>query len=141
MANEHIPQAQHNQLFYNHIQSEFPIQFGDWKITVLFYIAIHYLQALADHRGIDIGCTHYDIEKNVNPNLPNAKMRITRNAWRCYRNLFQYSKIARYDGFVKIERFNTIQNYNHLHCMDNLEHFRKYIEGQGVELTLANRTS
>lgn len=134
IAKVHTSQAKHNEELYKHIQSEFPTEFGDWKVTILFYIAIHYLKALAEHRGKDIGRTHYDIENNVNPSRPNSKMKIKRNAWSSYKSLFRYSQSARYDGFTSIENFNRIQNYNHLHCIDALEHFRKYVEGQGVIL-------
>jgi hypothetical protein len=67
----HVNQAAHNQHFHDVISSNFPNQFTDWKITVLFYITIHSLKALAAQRKIDIGTTHFDIELSVNPDRPN----------------------------------------------------------------------
>lgn len=66
----HLEQAKHNRELLNEMETVFPQKFFDWKITITFYIAIHYLQALADHKGIEIGQTHNDIERNVNPNSP-----------------------------------------------------------------------
>ena len=51
---QYLNQANHNQKFHDCINSEFPGHFCDWKITVLFYIAIHYLKALADKKNFDI---------------------------------------------------------------------------------------
>ncbi len=90
---QHLDQAAHNQDFHDCIQKNFTTKFFDWKITILFYTAIHLLKALAAKRGINIGETHQDIEKNVNPDRPNAKMMITKNAWREYKSLYRILKL------------------------------------------------
>lgn len=131
----HIDQATHNQQFHDCIETQFSGKFYDWKITVLFYIAIHYLKALAAQRKIDIGQTHYDIEHNVNPDRHGRKMTITKNAWREYKNLFAYSQTARYEGVTDISTFEILKKADHGYCLKHLENFRKYIEGQGVVLS------
>lgn len=90
----HIDQANHNKDFHSCIQDNFYERFYDWKITVLFYIALHYLKALYLKRNMNIGDTHFDIEQNVNPDRPNPTMTITKGAWREYKNLFNYSRTA-----------------------------------------------
>ncbi|MHB8261752.1 MAG: HEPN domain-containing protein [Bacteroidia bacterium] len=131
---QHLKQALHNQTFHDCIESNFTNQFYDWKITVLFYVAIHYLKALATKKKIDIGETHYEIESSVNPDRNNVKMRISRTAWREYKNLFNYSRTARYEGITDFETFEKLKQVDHSFCLIHLDNFKKYIEGQGVDL-------
>lgn len=44
----HLEQAVHNEHFHACIQQEFSDKFFDWKTTVLFYVALHWLHALAN---------------------------------------------------------------------------------------------
>jgi hypothetical protein len=131
---QHIDQAKHNNDFHDCIESNFSGRFYDWKITVLFYVAIHYLKALAANRNIDIGVTHYDIEHNVNPDRNGKKMQISRNAWREYKNLFNYSRTSRYEGITDITTFEKLKQADHSYCLKHLDSFKNYIEGQGVTL-------
>ena len=132
---QHLEQANHNKNFHDCIETQFAGQFYDWKITVLFYVAIHYLKALADSKGVDIGETHFDIEHNVNPDRHHAKMRIKKGAWREYKNLFNYSRTARYEGITDIATFEQLKQVDHSYCLTHLDNFKKYIQGQGISIT------
>ncbi len=90
-----LRQAKHNEEFHQCICDNSIDRFNDWKITSLFYTAIHYLKALALKKSINIGQTHQEIEQNVNPDRNNAVMRISKNAWYDYKKLLQYSKNSR----------------------------------------------
>ncbi len=129
-----LDQASHNQDFHNSIVGNFSDRFYDWKITVLFYIAIHILKALAAKRGIDIGSTHHEIEKNVNPDRDFAKMKIKRSAWNNYSALYHYSRTARYEGLTDNATFESIMQIDHSYCLEHLEEFKKYISSQGITL-------
>lgn len=131
---QHLDQATHNQNFHDCIDTQFNGHFYDWKITVLFYVGIHYLKALASSRGIDIGETHFDIEQNVNPERNNARMRITKSAWREYKNLFTYSRTARYEGISDIDTFQQLKQIDHSYCLSHLSNFKKYVQSQGVSV-------
>lgn len=50
-----------------------------------------------------------DIEENVNPDRPNATMTITKGVWRVYKNLFNYSRIARYEGITDMGTFKKLK--------------------------------
>ncbi|AFM04445.1 HEPN domain-containing protein [Bernardetia litoralis DSM 6794] len=131
----HLEQAKHNQEFLSEMETAFPQKFFDWKITISFYVAIHYLQALADHKGIEIGQTHNDIERNVNPNSCwNPRMQISTGAWREYKNLFQYSLTARYDGIEDKEIFEELKRLDYIECIKHLDNFKKYIKSQGLNI-------
>jgi hypothetical protein len=129
-----LDQAGHNLNFHSHIDSNFEKKFCDWQITVLFYVALHLLKALAASRSVNIGETHYDIENSVNPDRGNPVMRISRGAWREYKSLFNYSRTARYEGITDFETFQLLKEKDHDFCLIHLDNFRKYIESQGVVL-------
>lgn len=120
--------------FHDSIDTQFGSQFYDWKITVLFYVAIHYLKALASQKGIDIGETHHEIEQSVNPDRHAAKMRFNRNAWREYKNLLNYSRTARYEGITDFETFEKLKQIDHSYCLQHLEYFIKYLRSQGLPI-------
>ena len=131
----HIEQAKHNELFLADLEIDYPTIYFDWKVTICFYIAIHYLQALADYKNIEIGETHNDIERNVNPNSRwTPIMRISNGAWRNYKDLFKYSQIARYEGIHDKESFEELRESDYLESKQHLEHFKKYIKSQGLEI-------
>lgn len=130
----HIDQANHNQDFHSSIETNFVGKFHDWKITVLFYTALHYLKALACQRGIDIGETHYEVENNVNPDRNHAKMRITKGAWREYKALFNYSQTARYSGITDMETFEKLKEIDHGYCLKHLNNFKLYVKDQGLTI-------
>jgi hypothetical protein len=127
-----LDQASHNQEFHDTIAGNFTDRFHDWRITVLFYVAVHYLRALAAKKGINIGKTHHEIELNVNPDRDSARMKITRTAWRNYHQLYHYSRLARYEGLTDSETFEKLMQADHAYCLIHLSDFKKYIKAQGV---------
>lgn len=131
---QHLEQAVHNQKFHDCVEEKFSNTFFDWKITALFYVAIHWLKALAAKKGINIGQTHQDIERNVNPDRHDAKMRISRNAWSDYKALYRYSQTARYEGITDILTFEKLKEIDHGFCVQHLENLKKYLKGQGLPL-------
>jgi hypothetical protein len=133
--NTFLDQASHNEEFHTSLCETFNDKFYDWKITALFYCSIHYLKALAASRGIDIGSTHQEIENNVNPDKKYNKMAIKRWAWIEYRNLYKYSRTARYEGMkTDRETFEKLKKTDYDFSKVHLEQFKKYIQSQGVDL-------
>ena len=130
-----LNQATHNEEFHSCLCENFTEKFYDWRITSLFYTAIHYLKALALKRGIDIGQTHHEIELNVNPDRNNCKMRIKKGAWSDYKSLLQYSRTSRYDGIdTDFETFEELMKCDYEFCLTHLNSFKKYIQSQGITI-------
>jgi hypothetical protein len=99
MQASHIEQAQHNEAFLSAIKSHFPQKFFDWKITVTLYIAIHFLQAFARFKRVNIGNSHREMLDNSNPSNTAATNPLSQNAFNAYRNLFHLSHGSRYSAF------------------------------------------
>jgi HEPN domain len=131
----HLNQAQHNEHFHDCIQTQFPDKFYDWRTTALFYIALHYLKALAAHKGIDIGVTHEEMAVNINPDKPKSSMPVKKHVYRSYKNLRDYSNHARYDGFCEaLLDFENDRKNDYEFALQDLDDFKKYISAQGISL-------
>lgn len=129
----HIDQAIHNQRYHDQVHQTFPNEFFDWKITSLFYIAIHLLQALAIHRGKNIGESHEEINKNIRPPKRQGEyslMPISRSAYDNYHGLYRYSQSARYDGIDDPEIFEDLKRVDYQHCLKLLHNFKLYVSSQ-----------
>lgn len=97
--NEFHQQAIHNKEFLDCITEKFPSKFYDWKITIIFYIAIHLLKALGKKRGKNIGSSHYEIFNSFDPGRTNNPItNIPPDIWTTYKRIYKYSKQSRYDG-------------------------------------------
>lgn len=112
----------------------YPDKVYDWKITMLFYCAYHLLKALAAHRGVDIGDRHSTIIKRVKPNSSDHVMQIKKDAYYAYDQLFEYSRTARYEGFIDFDEFQLLKKADYEDAIRRFDYFKKYIASQGVVL-------
>lgn len=130
---KHLVQAYHNQDFHTCINTAYPERFVDWKTTVLFYTALHLLKALAAKMKVDIGHTHKEIDKSINPASPFNKLRIKNNAYYDYVELQNNSRNARYDGIDTDNKIiEVIQRNDYKKSLQCLTHFVKYMESRGI---------
>lgn len=130
----YLSQSQHNQNFHTSVCQHSPDQYFDWKITCLFYDAIHCLKALAEHKAVNIGITHTQIEANVSPKVGATTMPLPPDAWSSYKNLYRYSRTARYTGYTPVAAFEVIKRMDHNHCLQLLNEFKSYVRSEGVPL-------
>jgi hypothetical protein len=122
-------QATNNQKFLDSIEEKFPEIFLDWKITVMFYIALHLMKELAEQYHVDVGRSHESMDKALNPETNNPpQIDIPIKIWRTYRHLYQYSKNHRYDGYLDDEIFNFVQISNYEAVKVGLEKICTYMK-------------
>ncbi len=95
------------------------------------------MQALAKHKGVNIGTRHKDINDNLNPNSRNSPtMPLPIAVWNAYHMLFQSSRSSRYSGFTSDENaFELIMKIDHSHTVPLLRLIKKYAIQEGIILT------
>ncbi len=49
-----------------------------------------------------------------------------------YRNLFNYSRTARYEGISDFATFEQLKKLDHAYCVQHLDNFKKYMGSQGL---------
>lgn len=129
-----LNQVKHNEDFHLTLASQNNNRFFDWKVTCLFYIAVHCLKALASKNNKNIGFTHKDVELSVSPLKNAVVMPLPSKAWSNYSIMYRYSMACRYDGFTDPDTFEEIKRTDYNHALQCLNGFKGYIKGQGVPI-------
>ena len=133
---ENINQAIHNEAFLNSIEEKCPDTFFDWKITIVFYIALHYLRAYANIKKVRIGASHKELLYHSNPNHIDAINPLSKNAYRIYRDLFSAAHNSRYQGFLDKTHRMLLMEQEFIRCKKNLRELKKYLKSQGLKIVL-----
>ncbi len=136
----HLDQYRHNIEFHECLCSEFPDKYFDWKTTVIFYCALHLLNALSESRGIRMETTHTNVDKQINPNIIYRKRRyqklvIPDDIYDDYKVLLKYSKKARYNGFKnnpKID-YDLLIKKNYYEAVEHFLSFSEYMASQSIK--------
>ncbi len=95
----HLRQATHNEGLLNHLEASCPESFNDWKVTLVYYLALHQLRAYCRFKHVMVGRSHKDLEvamKNQGASVPNLD--VDRECTDAYMLLESVSRAARYDG-------------------------------------------
>lgn len=133
----HLEQAKHNYQLYQSLKTSFPSDFGDWKLTVLYYTALHLVHALAEHWKTPLTGGHYDIRRSLNPDNPNRTLRVSPHFSKCFEALYKQCDIARYrspedpNGFAGFlsKRSNKVA-----YCEAALEQIINDCKGYGLSM-------
>ncbi len=133
MPQLHINQSKHNSDLHGAICDKFPEHYNDWKITVLFYTALHCIKAYFKSKNIDIGDTHVQIEKSINPLIQHAPHKVNQGCWANYKSLYRYSHTARYDGISDMLTFQESLKEDHKNCKEHLIAVKKYVTDHGLK--------
>ncbi len=112
-SNKHLQIINHNYNALSHLSNPNPSNYTDWCITIIFYMALHFVQAyLADKKNEHI-TNHSTLQQKIRED---QNLRSTYNT---YRHLQDDSVNARYNGDKlsiyemrnsTLKYFKTIQN-------------------------------
>jgi hypothetical protein len=90
---EHVAKAEHNEQFLGTLDPA-TSAYLDWFVTVVFYVAVHYLRALGSRAGFPNVGSYGDLEdffRRV------ASLHRNTRVWKSYRRLKDDSRDARYE--------------------------------------------
>lgn len=136
---EYVRHANQNYAFYEKICQQWPDDYFDWKVTILFYVAFHYLKALAKHRKKEIGNHHFQINRNIRRGDHHPSMPLSDTACDNYMDLFHYSQASRYDSIPDMVVFKKARKEDYIFAQKCFTDFRKYIVSSGVKLEELNK--
>jgi hypothetical protein len=98
-VDNHLRQAAHNEAPLDHLERSHPHAFNDWKVTLVFYSALHHLRAYCHHSKVSVGMSHKELQiamSNQGSSVPNLDVDI--DCTNHYNSLYAASRQARYDG-------------------------------------------
>jgi hypothetical protein len=104
MRDQYLAQAKQNQEFLKTIISAEQDKYFDWKVTVSFYIVIHWVKAYLFPK-YGVVKSHDEIAKIISP-YRNQSSPISSGAKNLYMTLLNSSRSCRYNGFDNLEAFN-----------------------------------
>lgn len=127
----YLAKAKHNEKFHDDICDRFNDRYFDWKITSLFYSAIHLVKVFAEKESKTIGFNHSEVNQSINPNNPSADLPISRGAYSQYISLYKHSKTARYDGIdTDPETFELLKQNDWEECKKQYLGLKKYMKNK-----------
>lgn len=132
MAVSYTSKYKKNIKLLQHLDAEFPNDYYDWKITIIFYICILKLKQLALNKGLDIGTNHKETLKKIDPFHPERTMPIGKTAFENYKILLENSHNARYNGYDNEEIYNNEQKINLYICLEKFEKLDKYFSDNNI---------
>lgn len=117
--NDYIAQAKSNLAFLNHVDSNIP-DFWDWKVTTVFYTAVHLMNA---HLKRTLGYTyrtHKEVEFALNFANTTSLGKVDQNTYVAYSSL---SKLSRRSRYIVHEKDPSVSSA----CLTYDRHFIKAI--------------
>lgn len=125
---KHIKQAKHNKSLLEHLITTFPNTYSDWKVTLCFYTAVHYMRALVVKHGGELVDSHEQIKRMMCPRSVGKICTIKQDQWDNYHGLKVYSENARYNGILDIDDHEEVNSDNLKGALTMLDRFEKYVE-------------
>ena len=127
-----LQQVLHNENFHLHLCATSFDRFVDWKITCLFYAALHLIKELAHTRKVNLGDKHESMINNLNPTNFNRKLLVKKDFYDSYSLLFSLSRSARYDGFLNYDAFIERQTPRYIRSQEIYNYLKKEVIRLGV---------
>jgi hypothetical protein len=131
----HLLQVTHNEGLLAHLETTCPRSFNDWKVTLVYYIALHQMRAFGKFMHVSIGRSHKDLEvamKNQGASVPNLD--VDRECADSYMILESVSRAARYDGIDDPSIFEHINGKRLSFSKLKLQKIKNHLEAKGLPL-------
>lgn len=129
----HLNLAKHNEDFLNTIENAAPNSFFDWKITVCFYSALHYLRALEKLKKKQIGNSHKQFLFHLDSSNKDAVLPINRTIFEHYQSLFDMAHKTRYTAFINAKFQMSLYKSNLEFAKNSLSTIKQYCVKQGIK--------
>lgn len=119
----HLKKAKYNEDFLDKFEELLPNDYFDWKITVVFYIVIHYVDAYFLSHGTTVSNHQERRDFMCNHHSP-----LTDDCCDHYDNLYRLARNARYNGFIGVKEWTKHQRDCLKEAKKNLDFIRKEIK-------------
>lgn len=104
MPEKYANKSNHNKIFLDTINQDYPHEFYDWKVTAQFYTGLHRCYCVIIVNELNVETSHKEnikTLKSINSDLSNKLFKLYKN-----------SRQSRYDGFLNDESMLRINKIN-----------------------------
>lgn len=130
---EHIDRFKSNHEFLCGIEKNWPKDYNDWKITIIFYCALHLIKAYCKLNKKNIGFSHTQILENIDPSNTKALLPISVEAFNAYHDLYLLSKNSRYLGLYNDGTQLVLLDYNLKQAKTDIEIIKVFLTKEGLK--------
>lgn len=130
---KHINQAKSNEKLLDYLNSNLSKEYYDWKITISFYTALHYISAYANHYNIILK-NHKDYFEYLNPHNKKSQISFSNDAYISYQTMFRNCREVRYSGLIIDSKILKKQLRNYILSCENLDVIKKFLTSQGFNI-------
>lgn len=137
----YVNKARHNQRLVAFLEAQGQDGFPDWIVIVMFYVSLHWLSAWLSNQGRPKRAfgTHGDMRNLIHPDpkrqhKPSGHIPVTWNVYNAYDELFDFSRTARYDGFLDEKGMREQEMQDIEDCKTDLAIIKQFIEKKGIAL-------
>ena len=132
--NQHINQCKYNEEFLSELNSKFPDTFSDWKVTVVFYCAIHLIRGYALSKGKTLGDRHTHVFEYLEEETSK-----TSKIYKAFKVIYRNSRDSRYNGFTTRENFERLCNIKLNESRTMLGRIKSYVESKGIKIEMVQQ--
>lgn len=128
----HIEKGKKNEKFLQFIELHGKDDYIDWKITVCFYSALHYVKAFLKKHSINTN-NHKDIDDQIH--FKNGgKAKFDQPHYEVYEDLRRNASVARYSGVFSTSFQEQYLKNLCIESKKSLHQIKLYIGSKGVKL-------
>ncbi len=125
-----IRQAEENQLLLTHLEANHPSTYFDWKTTVIFYTALHWMKAFL---WAKYGEQKIESHEQIRDFYRRNKHIMPKDVYDSYHALYRYSQVSRYEGITgNFPHWQALRKFDYQKAKIDLENFRRYMLKRGV---------
>lgn len=129
-----LEKAKNNERFLFFIEKNALDDFHDWKITIIFYAAIHYIKALLKFKRKPSVFNHREMDNMINPSNSSALYPFPQNEYECYSELYTDSRNARYTPVYSTDFQILLLKVICDNSKRNLNKIKNFIISEGLKI-------
>lgn len=131
----HLKQSEHNIALVKFIDVELADNYFDWRITILFYAALHLLKAWFVFKGIKRETnSHNELFAGLDSSNATSKARLPEKEYSQYYCLYQLSRTARYQSCYQSDNQKALLKYSLIQARSYYNEISKFLQSQGMDI-------
>ncbi len=130
----YIDKARHCERFIEFIEANSNDDFLDWKITILFYCSVHYINAFIRFKNLPIPDSHLKRNGYINPNDQKSKIPFPLSIYNRYIDSYTSSRDARYSGYLGGDFHHLLLKVKCDFLKKHLNEIKAFLKEQGLPI-------
>lgn len=129
--NQFLLKARRNLDFLKMLENEFPHEYFEWKVTIIFYIALNATKGYLDKSGLPPKSNHQDLQKQIEALSNNTSSCVFDTMYPTeYNRIRNYSESSRYDPIQNNELYDDIFRGNYNQCKIKLNRIIDFLNSK-----------